>query len=304
MRIDTLTYNNVHTQGAQRRAWLRQYSPRHLEQSAALMHHALQLRPASTSRSTLVLGAGACTEIPLADLARGSDEVVLTDLDLASMQQGREELPFPILRKRVRLLQCDISGDVSINLKRLIEQQPWEKLISQGARAVFDAAAHCLEQCPVPDPPAIAGLGTGEFGGVISSLLLTQLFSYPLLDMLDHIQRIAPTMLGEQERHHRYQNAAQAFRIRVIGAHLHLLRELLDTGGNAVLLTDIRGFAFEHDIEQRRSIPLVPRALPELVREKFTLLEEEHWEWLSDLPGAGRLGRGYEVVGYLLKANE
>ena len=301
MRIDTLTYNNIHTQGAQRRAWLRQHSPQHLEQSAALMLHALQLRPSSTSRSTLVLGAGASTEVPLADIARNSDEVVLADLDLASMQQGKDELSSPALRKRVRLLECDISGGVSINLKRLIEQQPWEKLIPQGAQSVFDAAAHCLEQCPIPDPPEIDGLGTGEFGVVISSLVLTQLFSYPPLDMLDHIQRIAPTYLAEQERHRRYQDAAQAFRVRIIQAHLHLLRQLLDTGGIAVLLTDIRGFAFEHDVEHRRTIPLVPRTLPDLVRENFSVLEEAHWEWLSDLPGEGKLGRGYEVVGYLLR---
>lgn len=304
MRIDTLTYNNIHTQGAQRRAWLRQHSPRHLEQSAAFMHHALQLRPASTSRSTLVLGAGACTEVPLTELARGSDEVVLADVDLASMQQGREELSSPMLRKRVRLLRCDISGGVSMNLKRLIEQQPWQKLVAHGARAVFDAAAHCLERCPIPDPPGIDDLGMGEFGVVISSLVLTQLFSYPLLDMLDHIQRIAPTYLTEQERHRRYQDAAQSFRVRVIRSHLYLLRQLLDPGGIAVLLTDIRGFAFEHAVEQRRSIPLVPRTLPGLVREDFSLLEESHWEWLSDLPGEGKLGRGYEVAGYLLKANE
>jgi hypothetical protein len=300
VRIDTLTYNNIHTQGAQRRAWLRQHSPQHLEQSAALMLHALQLRPSSTSRSTLVLGAGASTEVPLADLARNSDEVVLADLDLASMQQGKDELSSPALRKRVRLLECDISGGVSINLKRLIEQQAWEKLIPLGAKAVFDTAAYCLEQCPIPDPPQIDGLGTGEFGVVISSLILTQLFSYPLLDMLDHIQRLAPTCLGEQERHRRYQDAAEAFRMRVIQAHLHLMREVLDTGGIAVLLSDIRGFAFEHDVEHRRTIPLVPRTLPDLVKENFSVIEEAHWEWLSDLPGEGRLGRGYEVVGYRL----
>ena len=300
MRIDTLTYNNIHTQGAQRRAWLLQYSPQHLEQSAALMLHALQLRPSSTSRSTLVLGAGASTEVPLADLARNSDEVVLADLDLASMQQGKDELSSPALRKRVRLVECDISGGVSINLKRLIEQQAWEKLIPLGAKAVFDTAAYCLEQCPISDPPQIDGLGTGEFGVVISSLILTQLFSYPLLDMLDHIQRLAPTYLGEQERHRRYQDAAEAFRVRVIQAHLHLIREVLDTGGIAVLLTDIRGFAFEHNVEHRRTIPLVPRTLPDLVKENFSVIEEAHWEWLSDLPGEGKLGRGYEVVGYVL----
>ncbi|HEX6483550.1 MAG TPA: hypothetical protein VF043_32285 [Ktedonobacteraceae bacterium] len=301
MRIDTLTYNNIHTQGAQRRTWLQQHSPQHLEQAAALMLHTLQLRPSSTSRSTLVLGAGASTEVPLADIARNSDEVVLADLDLASMQQGKDELSSPALRRRVRLLECDISGGVSINLKRLIEQQPWEKLIPLGAKTVFDAAARCLEQCPIPDPPGIDGLGTGEFGVVISSLVLTQLFSYPLLDMLDHIQRIAPTYLAEQERHRRYQDAAQAFRVRIIQAHLHLLHQLLDIGGIAVLLTDIRGFAFEHDVEHRRTIPLVPRTLPDLVRENFSVLEEAHWEWLSDLPREGKLGRGYEVVGYLLR---
>ena len=301
MRIDTLTYNNIYTQGAQRRAWLWQHSPRHLEQSAALMLHALQMRPSSTSQSTLVLGAGASTEVPLADLARVSDEVVLADLDHTSMQQGKDELSSLALRKRVRLLECDISGGVSINLKHLIEQQPWKELITQGAKAVFDAAAHCIEQCPIPDPPEIAGLGAGEFGVVISSLVLTQLFSYPLLDMLDHIQHTAPTYLEEQERHRRYQDAAQAFRIRVIEAHLHLLHQLLDTGGIAVLLSDIRGFVFEHDVEHRRTIPLVPRTLPDLVQANFSVLEEAHWEWLSDLPGEGKLGRGYEVAGYLLQ---
>src|SRR5205085_12454312 len=159
-------------------------SPQHLEQCAALILHALQQRPPSVSRSTLVLGAGACTEVPLADLVRTSDEVVLADLDLASMQQAQAELPSPAQRKRIRLVAADLTGGVSANLNRLIEHQPWQALVSQGVRAVFDAAAQCLEECPIPDPPQIEGLGTGEFGVVISSLVLSQLFSYPLFDIL------------------------------------------------------------------------------------------------------------------------
>lgn len=309
MRIDTLTYYNAQTQGARRRAWLQQHSPRHLEQSAALMLHALHLRQPGASRSTLVLGAGACTEVPLAELARGSDEVVLADLDLASMQQAQAEITSPALRRRVRLVQCDISAGVSDNLDRLIHQQKWPQFVQQGARSVFDAAAYCLEQCPIPDPPQIEGLGPGEFGLVISSLLLTQLFSYPLLDILDHVQRIAPDFLGEQERHHRYQQAAQDFRVRVIQAHLHLLLQLLDTGGLLVLLSDIRGFVFaanatENHAAHRRAMPLVPRTFPDLVRANFTVLEEGHWEWLTDLPEKEKLGRGYEVIGYLLNPRQ
>ena len=305
MRIDTLTYNNVQTQGARQRAWLRQYSPQHLEHCAALTLRAFKLRQPAASQSTLVLGAGACTEVPLDDLARASDEVVLADFDLAAIQQGRDELSSPGLRKRVHLLQCDISGSISASLDRLVERQPWTSLVPQGPQAVFDAAAHSLEQCPVPDPPQVEGLGAGGCGVVISSLLLSQLFSYPLLDILDHVQRIAPNYLGEQERHRRYQEAAQAFRTRVISAHLHLLRELVDVGGVVVLLSDILGFVFniygtDHDAEHRRTMPIVPRTFPDLVRENFAVIEEAHWDWLTDLPQKNKLGRVYEVIGVAL----
>ena len=305
MRIDTLMYNNVQTQGARQRAWLRQYSPQHLQHCAALTLRAFKLRQPAASQSTLVLGAGACTEVPLDDLAHASDEVVLADFDLAAIQQGRDELASPALRKRIHLLQCDISGGISASLKRLVERQPWTSLVLQGPQAVFDAAAHCLEQCTVPDPPQLEGLGAGGCGIVISSLLLSQLFSYPLLDILDHVQRIAPDYPGEQERHRHYQEAAQAFRIRVISAHLHLLRELVDIGGVVVLLSDVRGFAFnvygtDHDAEHRRTIPIVPRTLPDLVRENFAVIEEARWDWLTDLPEKNKLGRGYEVIGLVL----
>jgi hypothetical protein len=306
VRIDTLTYNNIQTQGAQRRAWLRQNCPQHLQQCRSLMLLALQKRQESASPSVLVLGAGACTEVPLAELARASEEVVLADYDLASMRQGRDELLSPALRKKVRLLSCDISGGVSTDLNRLIGQQPWDKFVSQGAQVVFDAATDCLERCPVPDLPKIEGLHAGEFGVVISSLVLSQLFSYPLLDMLDYVQHVAPAYLVEQERHRRYQEAAQNFRIRVIQGHLHLLHEMLDVGGIVILLSDVRGFVFEvsgteNDSQPRRMLPIVPRLLPELVRERFHIIEERHWEWITDLPEEGKLGRGYDVVGYVLK---
>lgn len=308
MRIHTLLYNNNQTQGAQRREWLRQYAPQHLQHCTTLDLHALQQRAGSASRGTVILGAGACTEVPLYEIARVSDEVALVDLDIASMKLGRAELEAASQRKKVRLVEADISGGVSANLAKLIQRQDWDTLKAQGASAVFDAAALCLEQCGIPDPPEIETLYEGDFGLVISSLVLSQLFSYPILDLLDHIQRVAPKLLGEQERHKRYQDAAQSFRTRVINAHLHLLRDLLDRGGVAVLLSDIRGFVFnvygtDHDATHRRVMPLVPRAFPDLVKNSFTILEESQWEWITDLPEGERLGRGYEVMGYVLRAN-
>jgi hypothetical protein len=269
------------------------------------MLSALDLRPPAASRGTLVLGAGACTEIPLSDLVLRSDDVTLADLDVLAMEQARSELDSPALRRAVRLVKCDLTGGVSPALHGLLGRQRWSELTLQGARAVFDAAAQCLDECPVPDPPVIEGLYPGDAGVVISSLTLTQLFSYPLLDILDHVQQLDPALVGEQERHHRYQEAAQAFRTRLILAHLHLLRSLVDDGGLVVLLSDVRGFVFnvtgaDHDAEHRRTIPLVPRAFFELVRDNFVVVEERRWEWITDLPERDRPGRGYEVVGYVL----
>ena len=311
MRIDNLSHNNAQTQGKRRRAWLREYAPQHLEACTALTLHALYQREYSASQNALVLGAGACTEVPLNDLLRTSDEVVLADLDIAALRSASDEITAATLNKRLRLLQCDISSSngepkrgISATLIRLINNQQWDQLVSQGPQAVFDAAALCLEQCPIPDPPEIHTLATGSFGLVVSSLVVSQLFSYPLLDLLDTIKQVAPKLLGEQERHRRYQDAAQAFRIRIINAHLHLMRDLLDTCGRAVLLSDIRGFVFnvhgtDHDATHRRTLPLVPRTFPDLVCDTFEVIEEQQWEWITDLPENERPGRGYEVSGYV-----
>ena len=313
MRIDTLTHNNTQTQGVRRREWLSQHAPQHLRSSTETILDGLQRRPYSAAQNVVVLGAGACTEVPLNELARTSDEVVLADLDMGAMRLARGELTEG-LQKRIRLLQCDISSEngdnvdgVSMRLTRLVNKQNWEQLASQGAQAVFDAAALCLEQCPVPQPIQLPTVGEGSYGLVISSLVLTQLFSYPLLDLMDAIKNVASYLVGEQERHRRYQEAAQSFRVRVIQSHLNLMKSLLDVGGIAVLLSDIRGFAFtvygtDHDAAHRRAIPLVPRTFPELLREIFRIVEETQWEWITDLPENGRIGRGYEVSGYVLQS--
>ncbi len=313
MRIDSLSHNNAQTQGKRRREWLRQYAPQHLENCTTLILHGLWQRGNEAAPNALVLGAGACTEVPLNDLLRASDEVVLADLDIAALRSASDEITSSALNKRLQLLQCDISSSsgepkngISATLTRLINRQNWEAAVAQGPQAVFDLAALCLEQCRIADPPEIQTLASGSYGFVVSSLVLSQLFSYPILDLLDHIKHVAPKLLGEQERHRRYQEAAQAFRIRVINAHLHLIRNLLDRGGSAVLLSDLRGFVFnvygtDHDAAHHRAIPLIPRTFPDLVHDTFEVVEEKQWEWITDLPESGRPGRGYEVGGYVLK---
>ncbi|WP_069802012.1 hypothetical protein [Thermogemmatispora onikobensis] len=304
MRIDSLPYNNAQTQGPERRRWLQEHTPQHLEQCAALMLEALARRPPALSPGIAVLGAGACTEIPLEKLARAADEVVLVDLDRAALVQARAELPAASLRSRVQLLTADLTGGVSLLLRERLRLLPWPSLEQSEASTLWDRLAAVLDACPIPDPPEVEGLPRATFGLAISSLVLSQLFSYPLLDLLDAVQQRAARHLGTQERHRRYQEAAQRFRLRIIAAHLHLLHDLVEPDGLVVLLSDVRGFLFkEGELSKgeapRQALPLVPYAFFDLVRQTFTVLAERRWEWLSDLPTAERPGRGYEVVGYL-----
>jgi len=76
-------------------------------------------------------------------------------------------------------------------------------------------------------------------------------------------------------------------------------------GGLVALISDVRGFVFDdygagNDAEHRRTMPLVPRIFFDLVRSNFNVLEEAQWVWIIDLPEKGKLGRGYEAVGYVL----
>ena len=110
MRIDNLSHNNAQTQGKRRRLWLREHAPQHLEACTTLTLHALHQREQQAAPNALVLGAGACTEVPLTDLLRASDEVVLADLDIAALRSASDEITSMTLNKRLRLLQCDISS--------------------------------------------------------------------------------------------------------------------------------------------------------------------------------------------------
>src|SRR5579871_4063806 len=92
MRIERLARENGRMQGAARRAWYRAQSPAHLTTVAALLDEALAARGAATASAAVALGAGACTELPLARIAAACERVTLVDLDAPGMSEAREEL--------------------------------------------------------------------------------------------------------------------------------------------------------------------------------------------------------------------
>ena len=309
MRIERLPQENARTQGASRRLWYRQRNPEHLRAVAELLDATLALRSADAPGAAVVLGAGACTEIPLDCLARAGRRVTLIDLDVPGMERARQELP-PALRERVELLSADVSGGVSRELAERLREQPWKDLAALSERAVLDAAASCIERCPVPDPPVLAGMAERSCGLVVSALILTQLFSLPLLDVLDTLSAVAPQLVGLQDADPRYHAAARDFRRRVVLAHLDLLASLLAPGGAALLLTDVTGYLLApgqgtQTGEAREELPLLPPDLVDLPAELAARFElprpPRRWEWLATAPERTQPGRAYAVVGAALR---
>ena len=312
MRIARLAEENPRTQGPERRAWYRHHSPTHLRAVATLVEEALAARTpgedGAPSRA-IVLGAGACTEAPLERLARACAHTLLVDVDVPGMARARDELP-AALRNRVDLLQADITGGVSEALARDLRAQPWRDLARLGPSAPLEAAAACLERCPVPDPPALPTITPQGYSLVFSDLVLTQLYSLPLLDVVDMLSLYAPDAVDLREAHTRYRQAAQAFRRRIALAHLALLASLLALEGAAILATDRTGYLLPpksgpHARDPRETLAVLPDdalAIPGDLAARFQLVGKPRaWEWLVTAPDASHFGRMYEAVGAILR---
>lgn len=309
MRIERLPQENPRMQGAERRAWYRRHSAQHLAAVATLVDTALTRCGGSAARA-VVLGAGACTEVPLERLARACGSVLLVDVDLPGMMRAQNELPAS-LRGRVRTLAADVTGGVSGQLQHELRAQPWADLVALGGAAgtaPLDAAATCLQRCTVPDPPVIAGLTAGSYDLVMSSLLLTQLFSLPLLDLVDTLTFGAPGVVDQREAHIGYQQAANNFRRRIALAHLSLLGALLAPKGAGLLVSDVTGYlvpprAGQHAAPARAAealgvLPPTVLALPDDVAARFALAAPlQRWQWVAQEADAARPGRVYDVCG-------
>ena len=146
MRIARLTSENPRTQGPERRAWFRRYSPEHLRMVASLVEQAYAARARGAEPRTVVLGAGACTELPVEWLARRSGSVLLVDLDVPGMLRARDALP-DALRARVNVVAADLTGGVSTALAAELRAQPWADLARLGDIAPLEIGrASCRER--------------------------------------------------------------------------------------------------------------------------------------------------------------
>lgn len=314
MRIAQLQQDNRRTQGVARRAWYRRHSGPHLREVSRLVRAAVACGGSRNRGAVVALGAGACTEVPLEWLAGQGLAITLVDIDVQGMVNARDELPVQ-RRSLVNLVQADLTGGVSQALAGELLTQPWAELAGLGPgaeKSLLDSAAHCLERCPVPDPPRLPDLTPHGYDVVLSDRALTQLFSLPLLDVVDTLLLYSRTAADLRETHPRYLAAADQFRRRVALAHLSLMRELARPGGSVLLLTDTRGYLLPPTsgphAEDADSLELLPPSVLDPITEmnvRFDQVEvRDSWRWNVSAPTATSPGRAYDVVGVIGRARD
>jgi hypothetical protein len=206
-------------------------------------------------RSTaLILGAGNCTEIPLEELARGFDEVILVDLDEQSMAAAVEDLPNELIPK-VRLRVEDATTFAAPLMRRLRQSVAASGTAAQAFEQM-DAALDKVE-------PRQSPFHLPEADLVVSSLVLSELHRYPL----NYAGRLIHDKTGERltawDGYARFRARLQDVALR---DHVRLLSRSCRRGG-AVYFADTiaRGPLYEQ-ISAERKREVLRAMLPALNR--------------------------------------
>ena len=107
-----MTTDKNRPQSPSKRYRIAPFATRHVENSRAWIEKAAA--EVTASGSALVLGAGPCADIPLAELLAAFDRVVLSDFDAALLAQAIERLPPDAERERIELDVSDLTAPDSL----------------------------------------------------------------------------------------------------------------------------------------------------------------------------------------------
>ena len=229
----------------------RLYWQSHLEASRDRILRAADL--ARGSEVATVLGSGTGMEIPLAELARRFDRLILVDLDGSSMVQSLHQVPLH-LRAKIDLKVIDVTSFASL----LIERIEHAAETSSSAGEAFERFGSILD-----------GLGIGKVAElprsdlVVSSLLLSEIPRYPF----SYAARAIETRFGAALQTWGRSNEFFYKLVEVaVDDHVQLLASLVEPTG-VIYFSDTvaRGLVQRPDGDNvRRAVEA--RAVPDFVR--------------------------------------
>ncbi len=165
-----------------------------------------------------VLGAGVAAEIPLAELARRFDRLILVDMDGLSMVEGIEQVPLE-LRSKVEIKVMDVTSFATLLMQHLAEAADASSSASDCFRRFGVIFSDLAPGQPVNLPPSDL---------VVSSLVLSEIPRYPFsyADRLMQAHYNVPLDSWPE-----FNTAFQKLASVAIEDHARLLTSLLRPGG-------------------------------------------------------------------------
>ena len=251
---------------------------------AVVTNHLVQITKGRKKPLSLcVLGAGPCNDLDLDQLLEAYHHITLVDFNDQVLQdaiQKRGLADSPKLTLRTKL---DLSGTHS-------------EIVSQLNREDGEAFKQFLGQALNWRPDL-----QGPFDVVASTCLLSQFFE-PLIQVLEsHTDRLMHLLRAVRQR------------------HLELLCELLDVGGNALLITDVTSsesltalqepnpnlsqLLTEHVLTGEHFHGLNPRAIEQEIEKNSLIQEKIHRHLVSEPWVWDATARKYLCLAFLLRGN-
>ncbi|MCW5978217.1 MAG: hypothetical protein KIT09_09070 [Bryobacteraceae bacterium] len=145
----------------------RLYWKPHIERSHRRILEAADFAAGRTAAT--VLGAGVAAEIPLAELARRFDRLVLVDLDGPSLLESLQQVPLA-LRPKVELRVTDVTSFAGALMQRMDEEIEASSTQEEALHRLQKLFENLKLGLPAPLPPSDL---------VISSLLLSEIPRFP-----------------------------------------------------------------------------------------------------------------------------
>ncbi len=278
----------------------------HIRASHELIARALALAPRARA---VVLGCGACGELPLPSLAQGCQQVDFVDLDVERLAKAKRRWAAQVrmstgrpsarrLGAAAAFVPADLTGLVAPLARRA------EALAREAAGE--DDCLRALARLLSGATPAFWRPPHGEpYGLVICSLLLTQLQGAVRGGVERAFLHRFPRQAARLAADSGWRDAAWAFARRLEDGWIEHLAAL-GTPGAVVYLADTVYVGWLDEEQGRlttRGFWVATRTsrLADYLRPWEPPLAEEHWRWLRLGPEDGFAGRLYGVQGLIYR---
>ncbi len=278
------------------RYFLKPTASRHEEQSRQMI---LRAAAAVEPGDAIVLGGGACSEIPLNELAATFHRLTLNDIEREPLDGPVARLD-PAVRDKVDLRIADLTGVVEAVLDKLSE------VVGESADA--DDAVARMAGVVAGQPASGMQIG-GRYDLVIASCLLSQLDFWIIHRSEEVLARRFPNDRERLREAPAWLAALQDLNRRLQTRFVHDLVGLVADSGRIYLSESVQMCFIELAPDGRWQTEgtwrmLESKDLRTYVPEALEIVEEGRWEWIVWPPQKpGDRGRLFDVQALVLAAN-